>query len=681
MHPGHASLLARWSGVRSEPIAGWAWGRLVTAGAVRDPAARTEVIAIATDVRMARHPRRAAARATVATWWFSSRAAVAAIPSLLTDADPAVRKAAEEACTKAAEPLLGRLWREVDDTSLEPLTRNRNKPSSATLEIAIERSAHRPGEWLLAAATAARTQDDLRKALVTACRLRKLAPADQAERAAFYLLTEQSDRYRAADPDGALLRVAYEAASQHERSRLRAAMIKSADLDLIRMLTSDDKRWRGPGTSDAERDTILRILAARKSWPELWRVTSSLPLTEAVTAIRRLFGTWRPPHGPDRTLFDQLASADPASFDRQSPRVKRQYERRVRGCAVSPDGSRLAVAYGDGGFVDEYALPSGERMAVEPWEWHWPPVSDQSEVFVLHTGEAIIVGSADGLRAGADGDWWDLFPPGRLAALAPTRDGFVASVRTPADTELAFGTTRGRMAHRAALAADLGLDKIRPRALATQLDAGVIAVGGRELVVLSADATQVVARSPMPAMLHQVAFTGPQSIVTVDDNDALSSWHCTGTTLAPVATVHVADVEQLIAVPMYNRVALLVRGKPQFHDATTLAPADSPVDTVSDVPGLWCSSGGHLVIDRSWGEMEVRDPISALAERPLCETTPADLATVENAVARPGTRRHQVLELLRACLRHEFGSEIALGSAVPVTTAHDIALGGTKELR
>jgi hypothetical protein len=78
-------------------------------------------------------------------------------------------------------------------------------------------------------------------AVAAFCARRGLAPADPARRAAFFLLTGQAGQLRAADPDGALLALAYAGAGQDERARLRAAMAGTGDFDLMRVVARGDR--------------------------------------------------------------------------------------------------------------------------------------------------------------------------------------------------------------------------------------------------------------------------------------------------------------------------------------------------------------------------------------------------------------------------------------------------------
>jgi hypothetical protein len=349
---------------------------------------------------------------------------------------------------------------------------------------------------------------------------------------------------------------------------------------------------------------------------------------------------------------------------------------------VSPDGSRLAVARH--ARIEEYALPSGKRIATHMPEWRWLPDLERHRIFMVHTGPSIILGQAGdhetGLFACSDGysrDQGTDLTEGEVTALAPTRRGFVAAVDAPAGTELAFGNSVGRLARRVALSADLGLDhdEVTPGALAIEPDSGLVALGGQELIVLAADASRVIARAPMPATLRQVAFTGPQSIVSTDGNRVLTRWHHDARKLTPLATAELLDDPRLAAIPMHNLIALQTRRKLRFRNATTLAPARAPMRSKRGRSTLWCSPvGGHLVLAGSNYMIEVHDPIAVLARRPVGETTPADLAIVDKATVKPCDPRAELVELLRSYLHHRFGSEIALGFA-GIAADHDIAIG------
>jgi hypothetical protein len=99
--------------------------------------------------------------------------------------------------------------------------------------------------------------------------------------------------------------------------------------------------------------------------------------------------------------------------------------------------------------------------------------------------------------------------------------------------------------------------------------------------------------------------------------------------------------------------------------------------------------GGHAALSRwvptdrgglEWRELEVRDlvreEISELVRRPLARSRTADLTAVTDlAGRRPGDQAtHATLSLLRACLEHRFGTDVAVGDQPPALSADDVAL-------
>lgn len=135
----------------------------------------------------------------------------------------------------------------------------------------------------------------------------------------------------------------------------------------------------------------------------------------------------------------------------------------------------------------------------------------------------------------------------------------------------------------------------------------------------------------------------------------------------------------------------------EYLDARTLRPAACPAALqwarqadrgAERIEQLFLSQhGGHAALSR-WREddaradqVEVRDlvreEIRELVSRPPARSRPADLAAVADLAARAGAEDARAgLGLLRACLEHRFGADVAIGQARgrPVTAADEIAL-------
>ena len=118
-------------------------------------------------------------------------------------------------------------------------------------------------------------------------------------------------------------------------------------------------------------------------------------------------------------------------------------------------------------------------------------------------------------------------------------------------------------------------------------------------------------------------------------------------------------------------------------------PADAPGRArracVSAGRLVQVSADGELaVIDRDDAGLEIRDvrlcEIAELLSRPLASARPADLAAVRAAEARGvRTQALEAVRLLRACLEHRFGTDVATGGTQQAGGAMDIALRASGE--
>lgn len=254
---------------------------------------------------------------------------------LVEDPDPDVVAAAREFALAASGPVLAMLWRAhawlprvreilldnpgpLPDDAVDPVwsvwlsTPDRRlwekldgRPATRGTERRLSRvvlGLATPAETY-AAALSGGTTDLVVSHAVAICRDRGYAPDDRKARAALFVLTGQVARYRELDPDSGLLAGAYRRAPQRLRRRLRAAMSEVEGIDLVRVL-SGGGFGRRPLT-EVEREYLVRTLAGRRAWEELWRLVLILPLVHAVE-VARLFDGWRPPPGRDGDLFDCL---------------------------------------------------------------------------------------------------------------------------------------------------------------------------------------------------------------------------------------------------------------------------------------------------------------------------------------------------------------------------------------
>ncbi|MGI5197130.1 hypothetical protein ACQEVY_26465 [Streptomyces sp. CA-288835] len=144
------------------------------------------------------------------------------------------------------------------------------------------------------------------------CIAHHLAPADEVQRAAFFVRTGQQEQYEAQDPDGTLLGLAYRSASAEDRAELRRAMTALSGIDTLRVLAGQrSERQDFVAVSAGERRYLVRQLRERGEWDRLWRLVPLMTLPEAVATVR-VFGRWRPSAAEDHELFEALRTANPA---------------------------------------------------------------------------------------------------------------------------------------------------------------------------------------------------------------------------------------------------------------------------------------------------------------------------------------------------------------------------------
>lgn len=542
--------------------------------------------------------------------------------------------------------------------------------------------------------------EHVREIVVRTCAERGLVPAEPPERAAFLLVTGRYDEYRLYDPDGTLLAAAYAAGSPGLRDRVGAAIAAAGELDLLRVLIGATSVRTA---SVRERGLLADRLAAERAWPELWRLARDLPPAEAIAAVRAVTG-WHPPGLPP-AAFDRLRRMPPhrvaaalASLDAPEP-VRIEHGLVMTGDhALSPDGTRIAVEGYDrdagADVIAEYALPERDVVARH---------GKAHLTGLVHTGDAVfgIAGRpervsgrvhGDVVRYGGGGEPASVLGPrrgdGPVWALAAAPSGLVAA--SPDGLHL-LAPPYDRP-HRTVRFADLGLPPVPPYTLAVEWTTGMIAVGGAAPAVLDAAAETVIARGDaVSSGAVQVSFASPSRLITRNRDGSCTVWAIAHGMLRPERTARAGKPGQTItALPAHDRVwAGRYAG---FFDPATLERADPPAGgDVQDVRSLWTApAGAHFAIVREEhtcvragheNDVDVygtyRDLAGRMLDRPLADFAPADLDRTDALIAsgRYGGDVAELLALHRIFLEERYGSEVALGTAVPLAAETDIALG------
>jgi hypothetical protein len=529
-----------------------------------------------------------------------------------------------------------------------------------------------PADVHAAAVDPARTAGS-RAALGAYCTRNGLVPDNPVERAVFYVLTGDQERYQAADPDGTLLAGAYRNAAEATREALRHTMVGAGELDLVRVIADRPDR---PLTA-AEAGYLARQLADAGEWARLWRLVPAMPLAAAMGAARR-FIDWRPDDDAGRAYLTHLARTDPdvlAALGAAAVTLIRNLSTTT--FSFAPDGTEIAVRHRRGTKV--FALPGGDLVATHPGSGYHNVTALGGATIVYTDGP-----KADYpvIRRAPDRPAETLIFDAPGAKYGRTSDGFVVDHRNVVYFGRASGpwtrtvggplSIASRTAARSMIAAD---------PVSGNLAFRVFDDGGRDLVLVDAE-LRVLASSSLDGP-GSGAFCGPEQLVLWHwgEGSRLELWQRDGSDL--VRTAGTALTVYMTPAVAPGRVVVRRTEGLVWLDSATLTPVAAPpgFPAVDSSKASFSPDGTLLAVATDRG-VDVHDlpmhQLTELTRTPLSQARLTDLETVAALAERqltPGVG--EVLALLRAGLEYRFGAEVALGPGTRVAGgADDIALGG-----
>ncbi|MBE1530560.1 PQQ-binding-like beta-propeller repeat protein [Actinomadura algeriensis] len=552
------------------------------------------------------------------------------------------------------------------------------------------------GERTLVDALCERALEDPR--LAGLCEQRGLAPSDPVRRGVFFLLTGRPAQYRALDPDGRGLALAYAAAPDAERARVREAMLTAGELDLVHVIAGD-RRNRLASMGDEEARYLAERLADRREWDELWTFVQDAPIAIGAE-LARLFDRWAPRGDDERRHFTALRTADPATVRAGLRRLRDErlparphahlnVPGRVDLLSFSPDRSpgappSLAVSTGSGSVL-VFDLSTGriaERYEFDRPVRHLLHVGNGTVIVAEHTGgrrgpgrlTRCANGSAEPLRTTS----------GRIASLvAAGGDGrFAASTRTgglllggpEGVTEVGFGS-------------EYGVDLIYPWTIAGHRESGLVAVLGYTLVLIDPAAGAVTASTELGWAPFRTVFVDAGTLVATRTGTAknrLTRITPSDGRQDPEFTVPFGWDFGPEALPRTGQIVIADgRGSLNFLDAERLTSVHrytSPRDQAMTRCLAASPREDFLAVGHRNGVelFDVRTGrVPELARGPVADLVPRDLELVDAALAAPGIgdEARTALELLRACLHHRFRFDVEVdGDVRPVGGDHDIGL-------
>lgn len=134
-------------------------------------------------------------------------------------------------------------------------------------------------------------------------------PQEPAQRALFFFLTDQWERYDSLDFDRRLLRTVYQSAVPILRQRLLERMRQAGRSEFLPIITGSDYRTRLADMETGEFDLLAHTLTLNREWPELWALAFEAPFQWSRQIVITLTGEqWRPAEPEEQGLFDRLVA-------------------------------------------------------------------------------------------------------------------------------------------------------------------------------------------------------------------------------------------------------------------------------------------------------------------------------------------------------------------------------------
>ncbi|XVQ14407.1 hypothetical protein ACQP1W_18270 [Spirillospora sp. CA-255316] len=602
--------------------------------------------------------------------------------------------------------------------ALAEAARRHGHPIAATARSAI--LADRVPEVVDAVCEAALADEGRRAGSLAAwCERHGLVPSDPVRRGAFLLLTGRPEDRRAADPDGSLLALAYEAAGDRERARLRTAVIGDGDLDLLRIVAGRAARMSGE-----EIGHVTGQLARHGRWDELWGLVRTLPLVHAADAMRLFTGggaeaaAWRPADA-DLEVFGALARLTPQALAGglralgSVGALELSVPGRIAEVSIDPSGRRLAVSSretGDGpGHVHVFDLTArGNRLLRKSFDRCHPTT-------LVHTGDALFVaawrGRAEPVKARGitryEDDMRETVLRGlegavpAMAALGNGRFAALEVITAPGGESLHsrilhFGGSGGA---RGGFPLHIRLHEAdgapAPSRMAAEPRTGRLVLDGPGLQIIGTRPYEPLALSGPVEGEHEVCFLGPDRIAAV----STATSRVRSLRVVPgggLETEAVAALEPLsgprhpVGISGRGELAVLDAGRHErparvcYLDAATLEQTGGPRELSGRTgDALWGSPDGAVHALTAGGDIAVADAphavdVALMARRWPAELGPRDLHPIELVRGDPATAGARALaEVLWLRLDQRLATEIHLSASPPAPTGRDddIALG------
>ncbi len=204
-------------------------------------------------------------------------------------------------------------------------------------------------------------------------------PREPHQRALFYFLTDQWEKYEPLDFDHTLLRAAYEVGDAGLRRRIAEKARQAGRVEWVEIVTRERRGRRLEEMTAAEWEAALAVLVGCQRWEEMWRLVSVAPPNWSAQVLGRLNDThWAPAQQEEQRGFMELTRLAQA-YGEPKPELGGLVRCRatleghaspVMCLAITPDG-RVLASGGTDGNVRLWRLPSGEALTTLAGHTDW----------------------------------------------------------------------------------------------------------------------------------------------------------------------------------------------------------------------------------------------------------------------------------------------------------------------
>jgi len=194
------------------------------------------------------------------------------------------------------------------------------------------------------------------------------APGDPNQRALFYFITEQWEKYENLDFDQTLLKAEYEAADDPLKKRIGETAKRTGRVEWAEIIVG--RQWEN--LTDEEWETTLTVLERNERWERIWQLAQEAQVIWSVKFLQLLKEVgWTPDNTEERKGFLELVQLSEGCTESPSEYIHSESSqttlntplRSVRCLAISPDGRILASGKGHKDkIVRLWSLPDGKLL-------------------------------------------------------------------------------------------------------------------------------------------------------------------------------------------------------------------------------------------------------------------------------------------------------------------------------